>query len=43
MAKSKNPSTGVKLPKFKYSRQGKESLKSGKYRRQTRGKFRNIK
>lgn len=37
-----NPSTGVKLPKFKMSRQSKTSMKSGKFAKQTKGRFRNI-
>lgn len=36
-----NPSTGVKLPKFKMSRQSKESRASGKLAKKTYGRFRN--
>jgi len=39
--KSSNPSTGVKLPKFKMSRQGKESRNSGKLAKKYYGVFRN--
>ncbi|GEM_PF-4209085 len=42
-SRSKNPSTGVKLPKFKMSRQSKESMHSGKLAKKTYGRFRNKK
>ncbi len=38
--KSTKVTTGVKLPKFKKSRQGRASLKSGKFKKHYRGKFR---
>lgn len=38
-----NPSIGVKLPKFKMSRQSKESRQSGKLAKKTYGRFRNKK
>jgi len=41
--RSGNPSTGVKLPKFKMSRQSKQSRHSGKLAKKTYGRFRNKK